>query len=174
MGGGCTDCLTTEFELNVSKFQYDNQSNKGDQKLYKRLFGNINIDNLKDFLLQHMPATESYCSQRKTDPNKLLLGSDLYPITMWTRKGIVDRLTKLGIDGKVPNSILLETLISRQTKICEYDTEEEFINSIDDYLYENYRENNEYITSWERILNTSTPSETLKKIDGILKGRIKL
>ena len=81
MGGGCADCLTTEFELNVSKFQYDNQSNKGDQKLYKRLFGNINIDNLKDFLLQHMPATESYCSQRKNDPNKLLLGSDLYPVS---------------------------------------------------------------------------------------------
>lgn len=173
-GGNRANCTTTAFELDLDEFDPKRTDNKADSKLYQRIFGNVSVLDLQKYLKKHMISLESYCKPKSKTPNKLICGANLYPLTIWTKKSILEALKKFGINGKLSNSVLIETLLSRQTNISEYDTEDAFIKSMDSYIYENYRENNELLLSWEKILGTDNPTETFRKIDGILKGRIKL
>ena len=97
----------------------------------------------------------------------------MYPITFFVSKGLQKSLVEFGVGAKISPSVFFEQMFSLYTNELQQENEIDFVNAMNNLYAEWNSEMKESIPVWQRILGTKNSTETLRKIDGILKGRIK-
>lgn len=135
---------------------------------------NMTEEEFVDFLKENIVKNTSYVIVSKKDKNKITIGSNYYPVTWWVPKSTQNILNNLGIKSGLPPQFMLDFGIESWLSVSDYDNIDQLLENLNNMMGKWNSEMSNYISNWQKKLHAKDVNETFEKIDGVLKGRLKI
>lgn len=149
-----------------------NYGNLSTEDVTAFLQDNVLEDELVNFLKENVVEDTSHITVSKRDKNKIIVGSNYYPVTWWVPRSTKNILKKIGTDSGLPPQFILDFEIESWLAMTDFDNEDELLEALNNMVGKWNRETSNYISNWQKKYHTKDVQETFEKIDDVLKGRL--
>lgn len=201
-GGQKMRVLTNNFEFKLDDFEPKQSQSKTMQGRLRRQFGNINPDTFQDYLGKHIKLSKVYKffyehtheagaditkdkegylhdyvtlkrERGKDKKNTIVVSSDTYPVCFWVPKDVAHEVDKIGISAGLPPEFILEYWLKYLGDLKAGISEKDVVKSLNNEIIKTNDTVTAMINHWFQLAGTDNWLKAVKKIDGMIKGRIK-
>lgn len=189
-GGDKYRVLTKSFGVSIKEIMPNTLETKNQQRLKRRNYGNLTKEEIKSFLNDHV--VKDYPDQKKVISNfkeflsnhtpnpdyiseyddTLEVSSNTYPVIFWVSKKTKESFERLGVSAGLPPQFLLEFWLENWSHLDQELTDDQLLDKLNMMMGYWMGTTEKYLQDWRKIWHTSNDIETLKKVNGVLKGRI--